>query len=109
VMVPSTRAHSSLNLLHGLLGVWHEFRQDRINDRHQRRDDPRDRGLGDTPQITKKLLCPIVPQIHAGDLDRPVQSACFGRPIFLFHGAGKAAATRATSSCICESINPVVR
>lgn len=32
-----------------------------------------------------------------------------GRPTFLFHGTTNDPVTRATSSCICDSINPVVR
>ena len=49
-----------------------------------RDDDPRDRGLGDAPQMTKKLLRRIGPRIHTGYLHRPVQSACFRRPILTF-------------------------
>jgi hypothetical protein len=35
-----------------------------------------DGGLGDGPQVAQELLRGILRQVHAGDLDRPVQRLC---------------------------------
>ncbi len=65
---------------------------------------------GEIPRRSPKNSCVPLCRRYMQAISTALYSPhAFGRPTFLFHGSFRTPLTRATSSCICDTIKPVVR